>query len=69
MKRTLDNIRMNIDHGGCDNDTAIEMCDEIERLRSAIDRLQSAAKKAIDHAERNGMGRWPIFKNLRKALV
>lgn len=68
MKRTLDDIRMNIDHVGCDNDIAIEMCDEIERLRSTIDRLQAAAKKAIGHAERNGMSEWPVFKNLRKAL-
>lgn len=34
-----------------------------------IRRLRAAAKKAIDHAERNGMADWPVFRNLRKALV
>ena len=33
MKRTIEDIRDNLDHVGCDNETALEMCDEIERLR------------------------------------
>lgn len=36
MKRTIEDIRSNLDHVGCDNETALEMCDEIERLRDAL---------------------------------
>lgn len=32
MRRTLQDIRTNIDHVGCDNATAHEMCDRIETL-------------------------------------
>lgn len=36
MRRSIKDIRENIDHVGCDNDTAVEMCDEIEGLREAL---------------------------------
>lgn len=37
MKRTITDIRENMPHVGCDNATALEMCDEIERLRRDLD--------------------------------
>lgn len=33
MKRSVDDIRKNMDYVGCDNATALEMCDEIGRLQ------------------------------------
>lgn len=36
MKRTLEDIRENMPFVGCDNATALEMCDEVERLRLFI---------------------------------
>ena len=35
--RSLADIRENLEHVGCDNDTAREMCDEIERLRELLE--------------------------------
>ena len=32
MKRSLTDIRENLDYVGCDNETARELCDEVERL-------------------------------------
>ena len=36
MTRTIEDIRENMPHVGCDNETALEMCDEIERLREEL---------------------------------
>lgn len=36
MNRSLEDILANLDHVGCDNQTAIELCDEIEQLRVAL---------------------------------
>lgn len=33
MKRTIEDIRSNLDFVGCDNETAADLCAEIERLR------------------------------------
>ena len=39
MKRTIDDIRDNLSWVGCDNETALEMCEEIERLTNRISEL------------------------------
>lgn len=36
MKRTLEDIRANLPHVGCDNETTLEMCAEIEATRAAL---------------------------------
>ena len=36
MKRDVAEIRQNMDFVGCDNRTALEMCDEIDRLRAEV---------------------------------
>jgi hypothetical protein len=41
---------------------------EIHDLRRRVDALQSAILAAIRSAEANGMGEWPQFAKLRKAL-
>jgi hypothetical protein len=41
MKRTTADIRENLDHVGCDNETALELCDEIERMMAEIECLKS----------------------------
>jgi hypothetical protein len=41
MKRTIADIRENLPFVGCDNETAAEMLDEIERLRAEIAELSS----------------------------
>ena len=63
MKRTIEDIRENLDHVGCDNETALEMCDEIERLRrdaypifDILPRLFRAGHR-IDEQD----GRWWLF--------
>ena len=43
MKRSLTDIRENLDYVGCDNETARELCDEVERLRDIVDRLPTTA--------------------------
>jgi len=43
MKRTTEDIRDNLSFVGCDNETALEMCEEIERLRAIMDRLPKTA--------------------------
>jgi hypothetical protein len=43
MKRTLEDIRANLDHVGCDNATAAEMCAEIERLIAALVQVRGFA--------------------------
>src|ERR1700721_620910 len=43
MRRTLDDIRSNLDHVGCDNATALELCDEIDNLCA---QLREAGKRA-----------------------
>jgi hypothetical protein len=44
MKRTLEDIRENLSFVGCDNETALEMCAEIERLRAERDEWRAKAK-------------------------
>ena len=39
MKRTTEDIREKLSFHGCDNETALEMCEEIERLTAIVDRL------------------------------
>lgn len=36
MDRTLEDIRANLDHVGCDNQTALQMADEIAQLRANL---------------------------------
>ena len=36
MKRSLADIRENLDHVGCDNETAREMCDHIDALEARL---------------------------------
>ena len=43
MKRTIDDIRGNLSFVGCDNETALEMCEEIERLTAIVERLPRTA--------------------------
>jgi len=43
MKRSVEEIRENMDYVGCDNATALEMCDEIDRLQAIVDRLPKTA--------------------------
>ena len=47
MKRGLDDIRGNMPHVGCDNDTALEMCDEIERLHRRVEHLRGICLTAV----------------------
>ncbi len=42
MKRSLEDIRANLDFVGCDNETALELCAEIERLRADLREAYSA---------------------------
>lgn len=44
MKHTLADIRENLPHVGCDNETALEMCAEIERLRKGNAQLVAALR-------------------------
>lgn len=43
--RTLEDIRSNLDFVGCDNQTALDLCDEVERLRSRVEKLREAAER------------------------
>jgi len=43
VKRTLHDIRENLDYVGCDNETALELCAEIERLRGLLRRAGQRA--------------------------
>src|SRR6202021_3804824 len=43
MRAPLDDIRSNLDHVGCDNATALELCDEIDNLCA---QLREAGKRA-----------------------
>ena len=68
MQRTLADIRDNLPHVGCDNDTALEMCAEIERLRALVrpleawlDRQSGANSAALYEAARNYFGRPPVI--------
>lgn len=44
MSRAVDEIRENMDYVGCDNATALEMCDEIERLQKIESTLPKDGK-------------------------
>ena len=48
MKRTLADIRENLDHVGCDNETALEMVAEIERLNKRANEVALAWSKIDD---------------------
>lgn len=39
-----------------------------EAAEARVGELEEAAEKAIKHADRRGMGDWPIFKNLAHTL-
>jgi hypothetical protein len=39
MKRTIGEIRYNMERVGCDNETALELCAEVERLEAIVERL------------------------------
>ncbi len=41
MKRTLEDIRENLDVWYCDNETVLELCAEVERLNSVVEKLQA----------------------------
>ena len=43
MKRTTEDIRENLSFVGCDNETALEMCEEIERLLTERDEARVVA--------------------------
>lgn len=47
MKRTLHDIRENLDYVGCDNETALELCAEIEWLRKSLLETRNAAAAAM----------------------
>lgn len=76
MNRTTEDIRDNMDYVGCDNQTALEMCDEIDRLTSILTEIERLASEHCDpdadvtdqspedmHAFRNGL----IVQLCRKA--
>ena len=42
MKRTTQDIRENLDFVGCDNETARELCDEVDRLTAILERVAGA---------------------------
>lgn len=42
MKRTTQDIRENLDFVGCDNETARELCDEVDRLTAILERVAEA---------------------------
>lgn len=48
--RTLEDIRSNLDFVGCDNQTALDLCDEVERLRSRVEKLREALKEFDEFA-------------------
>jgi len=48
MKRAVEEIRDNMDYVGCDNATALEMCDEIERLTADL-KLANAKAAYWEH--------------------
>jgi hypothetical protein len=56
MQRTLDDIRSNLDHVGCDNATALELCNEIDnlcaQLREAGER-EGLLQQQLETANRN----------------
>ena len=53
MKRTTDDIREKLSFQGCDNETVLEMCDEIERLQAIVDRLpkDASGRHVIAHED------------------
>lgn len=40
----------------------------VKAAEARVGDLEEAAEKAIKHADRRGMGDWPIFKNLARTL-
>jgi len=57
MKRTIEDIRENLAFVGCDNETALEMCEEIERLR---------AENTALNAQFRNMGIAPYLDRMRE---
>ena len=41
--RTIEDIRSNLDYVGCDNETVLALCDEVERLRAWVKRTANDA--------------------------
>lgn len=58
MKRSVGDIRANLDHVGCDNETAREMCDEIEKWQRATRDLLLRQGYALESLE-------PTLRNLK----
>lgn len=40
----------------------------VQECEARIAELEALIAKAVKHADGNGMGDWPVFKALRKAL-
>lgn len=49
------------------NDEYVSL-DEVTSRDKRIAELEAACKAALKHADANGMGAWPVFKKIRKAL-
>lgn len=49
--------------------TAAITTDACAVLLGRIAELEAAATKALRHADKNGMGDWPAFAALRKAMA
>lgn len=63
MKRTLDDIRENMDWVGCDNATALEMCDRISQLEADNAALMEVVRSvcvAMSNIGVNPAGQWTI---------
>ena len=59
MKRSIHDIRDNLDYVGCDDDTARELCDEVQRLRIGIGRLAMFLLDGCRIARQSG--EWCVF--------
>lgn len=54
MKRTLEDIRENLDVRYCDNETVLELCAEVERLNSVVAKLTRDCNSLEDDVRYNG---------------
>jgi outer membrane murein-binding lipoprotein Lpp len=54
MKRTLEDIRENLDVWYCDNETVLELCAEVERLNSVVAKLTRDCNSLEDDVRYNG---------------
>jgi len=64
MNRTIGYIRANLDHVGCDNGTALEMCAEIERLRAREECLERLIASMPDYIDN-----WPWIRENYEILA